>query len=169
VPNRTLTFAYVVCAVFAAVIAFLLATTAERTIYVLEDSQLVWISENDGTHDNDEVAASVQRVADDHGTSVGYIITDVNEPSSVVHLYLAVADPASHHQQWLEDGYPSFGRDLTVTTQPMSITTSKPSSCTKKSRVSVGRSDLTFGTALRIITSSSRDHAGSPVSRAFCR
>jgi hypothetical protein len=120
VPNRTLTFAYVVCAVFAAVIAFLLATTAERTIYVLEDSQLVWISENDGTHDNDEVAASVQRVADDHDTSVGYIIPDVNEPSSVVHLYLAVADPASHHQQWLEDGYPAFGRDLTVTTQPIS-------------------------------------------------
>lgn len=118
-PNRTLAFAYVACAVFAAVIAFLLATTAERTIYVLEDSQLVWISQSDGTHDNDEVAASVQQVADDQDASIGYVITDVNEPSSVVHLYLAVANSESRHQQWLEDGYPAFGRDLTVTTHPI--------------------------------------------------
>lgn len=118
-PNRTLAFAYVACAVFAAVIAFLLATTAERTIYVLEDSQLVWISQSDGTHDNDEVAASVQQVADDQDASIGYVITDVNEPSSVVHLYLAVANSEPRHQQWLEDGYPAFGRDLTVTTHPI--------------------------------------------------
>ncbi|HJE59801.1 MAG TPA: hypothetical protein K8V84_15030 [Nocardiopsis listeri] len=98
-PDRTLAFAYVACAVFAAVIAFLLATTAERTIYVLEDSQPVWISQSDGTHDNDEVAASVQQVADDQDASIGYVITDVNEPSSVVHLYLAVANSEPRHQQ----------------------------------------------------------------------
>ncbi|WP_017587523.1 hypothetical protein [Nocardiopsis ganjiahuensis] len=114
-PNRTLAFAYTACAVFAAVIAFLLATTAERTMYVLEDTRLVWISENDGTYDTDEVAASVRQVANDHDTSVGYVIPDVNEPFSVAHLYLAVADPGSHYQQWLEDGYPNFGRDFTVT------------------------------------------------------
>src|SRR3954447_19978207 len=42
--------------------------------------------------------------------------------------------------------------DATVTTQPMSIATSKPSSSTKKSRVSAARSDLMFGTALLIVT-----------------
>jgi hypothetical protein len=42
--------------------------------------------------------------------------------------------------------------DATVTTQPMSITTSKPSNSTKKSRVSAGRSDFMFGTALLIVT-----------------
>src|SRR3954452_5006500 len=42
--------------------------------------------------------------------------------------------------------------DARVTTQPKSIATSKPSSSTKKSRVSAGRSDLMFGTALLIVT-----------------
>ena len=42
--------------------------------------------------------------------------------------------------------------DATVTTQPRSIATSRPSRSTKKSRVSVGRSDLMLGTALLIVT-----------------
>jgi hypothetical protein len=41
--------------------------------------------------------------------------------------------------------------DVTVTTQPMSMATSKPSRSTKKSRVSAGRSDLMFGTARLIL------------------
>ena len=45
-----------------------------------------------------------------------------------------------------------FAGDATVTTQPRSITTSKPSSSTKKSRVSAGRSDLMLGTARLIVT-----------------
>lgn len=39
-----------------------------------------------------------------------------------------------------------------VTTQPMSIATSKPNSLSKNSRVSAGRSDFMFGTALLIVT-----------------
>src|SRR5215211_4193763 len=39
-----------------------------------------------------------------------------------------------------------------VTTQPMSIATSKPSKSTRRSRVLSGRSDLMFGTALLIVT-----------------
>jgi hypothetical protein len=42
--------------------------------------------------------------------------------------------------------------EATVTTQPRSIATSRPSRSTKKSRVSVGRSDLMLGTALLIVT-----------------
>jgi hypothetical protein len=42
--------------------------------------------------------------------------------------------------------------EATVTTHPMSIATSKPSRSTKKSRVSSGRSDLMFGTALLMVT-----------------
>ncbi len=42
--------------------------------------------------------------------------------------------------------------DATVTTQPRSIATSKPSRSTKKSRVSAARSDLMFGTALWTVT-----------------
>ena len=42
--------------------------------------------------------------------------------------------------------------EATVTTQPRSIATSKPSRSTKNSRVSAGRSDLMFGTALLGIT-----------------
>ena len=42
--------------------------------------------------------------------------------------------------------------DATVTTQPMSIATSKPSRSTKKSRVSAGRSDLMLGTARLTVT-----------------
>ena len=53
--------------------------------------------------------------------------------------------------------------DATVTTQPRSIATSRPSRSTKKSRVSAGRSDLMFGTALLTSRSGSiarpADHA----------
>lgn len=115
-PNRTLAFAYTACAAFAALIAFLLAATAERTVHVLEDSALVWISENDGTHDIDDVARTVQEVADSHDAAIGYSILDVNDPSSLAHLYLAVSDPGSRYARWLSEGYPSFGRAFTVQT-----------------------------------------------------
>jgi hypothetical protein len=42
--------------------------------------------------------------------------------------------------------------EATVTTQPVSIATSKPNRSRKKSRVSVGSSDLMFGTALLMVT-----------------
>ena len=64
-PNRTLSFAYTACAAFAALLAFLLAATAEQTMFVLEDSEMVWITENEGIHDIDEVARTVQQVADE--------------------------------------------------------------------------------------------------------
>lgn len=118
-PNRTLRFAYTACAAFAALLAFLLAATAEQTVHVLEDSALVWITENDGTHDTDEVARAVQEVADTHGTAIGYSVLDVNDPSSLAHLYLAVSDPGSRYARWLDEGYPSFGRAFTVRTHPM--------------------------------------------------
>jgi hypothetical protein len=44
--------------------------------------------------------------------------------------------------------------EATVTTQPRSIATSKPSSSTKKSRVSTGRSDPMFGTVRSIVPTS---------------
>ena len=50
--------------------------------------------------------------------------------------------------------------DARVTIQPRSIATSKPSSSTKKSRVAAGRSDLMFGTALLILTSTMKPTAG---------
>lgn len=119
-PNRTLSFAYTACAAFAALIAFLLAAAAEPTVHVLEDSELVWITENDGTHDTDDVARSVQEVADDHDAAIGYSILDVNDPSSLAHLYLAVSDPDSRYARWLDEGYPSFGRAFTVRAHPLS-------------------------------------------------
>lgn len=118
-PNRTLSFAYAACVAFAALIAFLLAATAEQTVHVLEDSALVWISENDGTHDTDDVARTVQEVADSHEAAIGYSILDVNDPSSLAHLYLAVSDPDSRYARWLAEGYPSFGRAFTVRTHPL--------------------------------------------------
>src|SRR4029434_7752654 len=49
--------------------------------------------------------------------------------------------------------------DATVTIQPMSIATSRPSRSTKKSRVSAGRSDLMLGTALLAIALAARSVA----------
>ncbi|WP_150242302.1 bacteriocin-associated integral membrane family protein [Nocardiopsis quinghaiensis] len=118
-PNRILSFAYTACVAFAALIAFLLAVTAEQTMYVLEDSEMVWITENEGTHDTGDIARTVQEIADDHGAAIGYTILDVNEPSSRAHLYLAVSDPESHYADWLEEGYPSFSRSFTVETHPI--------------------------------------------------
>ncbi|WP_017587795.1 hypothetical protein [Nocardiopsis ganjiahuensis] len=118
-PNRTLSFAYTACVAFAALIAFLLAATAEPTLHVLERSALVWITENDGTHDTDDVARSVQEVADSHDAAIGYSVLDVHDPSSLAHLYLAVSDPDSRYARWLDEGYPSFGRSFTIRTHPL--------------------------------------------------
>ncbi|MFD6949492.1 hypothetical protein A6A08_05150 [Nocardiopsis sp. TSRI0078] len=118
-PNRILSFAYTACVAFAALIAFLLAATAEQTMYVLEDSEMLWITEDDGTHHTDDVARTVQEIADEHGAAIGYTVLDVHEPSSRAHMYLAVSDPASHHADWLEEGYPSFSRSFTVETHPL--------------------------------------------------
>ncbi len=118
-PDRTIAFAYTACLVFAALIALLLAATAEQTLYVLEDSEMVWITENDGTHDDREVARAVQDVADEYDAAVGYTVLDVNEPSSKAHMYLAVSDPASRYADWLENGYPSFGRGFGIETHPI--------------------------------------------------
>ncbi|MEU3018466.1 hypothetical protein ABZ635_13855 [Nocardiopsis sp. NPDC007018] len=119
-PHRTLAFAYTACVAFAALLAFLLAATAEQTLHVLDDPELVWITEGDGTHGTDEVARAVREVADSHGTAIGYSVLDVRTPSSLVHLYLAVPDPDSRYARWLEEGYPAFGRSLTVRTHPLS-------------------------------------------------
>ncbi|MBB6174868.1 hypothetical protein HNR23_004928 [Nocardiopsis mwathae] len=118
-PNRILTFAYSACVAFAALIAFLLAATAEQTLYVLDDAELVWITQDEGIHDNGEVARSVQEVADEYGAAIGYTVLDVHEPSSRAHMYLAVSDPDSRYADWLEEGYPSFSRSFTVETHPI--------------------------------------------------
>ncbi|GAA2009600.1 hypothetical protein GCM10009799_41940 [Nocardiopsis rhodophaea] len=118
-PNRILVFAYSACVAFAALIAFLLAATAEQTVYVLDDAELVWITQDEGIHDNDEVARSVQEVADEYGAAIGYTILDVHEPSSRAHMYLAVSEPESRYANWLEEGYPSFSRSFTVETHPI--------------------------------------------------
>jgi hypothetical protein len=64
-------------------------------------------------------------------------------------------DAGRGHVVVADDGRlrPGLVADATVITQPRSITTSKPSTFTKKSRVSAGRSDLMFGTVLLIAMS----------------
>lgn len=117
VPNRTLAFAYSACAVFAAILSFLLAATAERTLFVLEGPEMVWISTNDGKYDTAEVAATVQRITEENDTSIGYAILDIHEPAAKAHLYLAISRPESPQAAWLEE-YPAFGRGFTVDTHP---------------------------------------------------
>ncbi|TQN27561.1 hypothetical protein FHX37_4282 [Haloactinospora alba] len=118
-PNRILILAYTACIAFATLIAFMLAATAEQTMYVLEDSELVWITQDEGGHDNDEVARSVQQVADEYDAAIGYTILDTHEPSSRAHMYLAVSDSDSRYANWLEEGYPSFSRSFNVETHPI--------------------------------------------------
>lgn len=118
-PNRTLSFAYTACAALAALIAFLLAVTAERTFITLESFELVWITENEGIHDIDEVARTVQQVADDYDAAIGYTVPDVHEPGTRAHMYLAVSDPDSRYARWLADGYPAFSRNYTLETHPI--------------------------------------------------
>src|SRR5215207_11570186 len=74
-----------------------------------------------------------------HGVD-GIDIGDLNRDTGPGHIVVT------------DDGHLRRGLlgEATVTTQPMSITTSKPSRSTKKSRVSAGRSDLMFGTVLLI-------------------
>lgn len=108
------------CIAFGALLAFLLTTTAEQTLYVLEDSEMVWINENDGTYGTEEVTGTAQEIADQYGIAVGYTIRGINEPSSQVHMYLAVSDSDSRYAQWLNEGYPAFGQDFAIETHPIS-------------------------------------------------
>ena len=71
-----------------------------------------------------------------------------------IHVSHSYRDARGGHVVVADDGHLDGGvvGDATVTIQPMSIATSKPSNSTKKSRVSAVRSDLMFGTALLIVT-----------------
>ena len=118
-PERTIAFAHTVVLVLAAFLPALLLAVSELTVPISHGSAVVWITEDDGSSDSEQVAASIEEMAREQGTTVGFAVSDVYEPDSLWHLYLAVGDPDSQYATWLEDGYPSFGRTVEVRTHPM--------------------------------------------------
>ena len=118
-PERTIAFAHTVVLVLAALLPALLLAVSELTVPISHGSAVVWITEDDGSSDSERVAASIEEMAREQGTTVGFAVSDVHEPDSLWHLYLAVGEPDSQYATWLEDGYPSFGRTVEVRTHPM--------------------------------------------------
>lgn len=84
-----------------------------------QHSDTVWITLDEGTAQQSEVAQTIQEVAEEHDSAIGYAVRDVHQPESLTHLYLAVGDPDSAYAPWLEQGYPSFSRLVEVRVHPI--------------------------------------------------
>lgn len=118
-PNRTIAFAHTAFLLLTALITTLLLTTWELGFPTAQHSASVWITEDAGTSDSEQVARTVERVAAEQDIAIGFTFPDLNTPGSLQHMYLAVGDPDSKHASWLESGYPSFSRAMELRVHPM--------------------------------------------------
>ena len=119
-PRRIIVFAHAALLFLASLIAFLFCAGVETTLQLpAERATNVWIVDNDGTHDIDEVAATVRRFSEDHGAAVGFVARDAADLAMHTHVYLAAPDPDSREARWLTDGYPTFNPDFTVDVHPL--------------------------------------------------
>ncbi|MFE3457531.1 hypothetical protein ACFXKD_08285 [Nocardiopsis aegyptia] len=119
-PARIIVFAHTALLFLAALIAFLLCSGVETTLQLpAERAGSVWIVDNDGTHDTDEVAATVRRFSEEHGAAVGFVARDTADLAMHTHVYLAAPDPASREAAWLTDGYPTFNPGYSVDVHPL--------------------------------------------------
>lgn len=117
--NRILFFSHGALLLFCVLLAGFILTAAEPVMRTTQHSDAVWITLDEGTAQQPEVAQTVQEVAEEHDSAIGYAVRDVHQPDSVTHLYLAVGDADSAYAQWLEQGYPSFGRLMEVRVHPI--------------------------------------------------
>ncbi|RKS10149.1 hypothetical protein DFP74_5903 [Nocardiopsis sp. Huas11] len=119
-PRRIIVFAHAALLFLASLIAFLFCAGAETTLQLpAERTAGVWIVDNDGTHDVDEVAVTVRRFSEDHGAAVGFVARDAADLAMHTHVYLAAPDPDSREARWLTDGYPTFNPAFTVDVHPL--------------------------------------------------
>ncbi|WP_304454050.1 hypothetical protein [Nocardiopsis sp. YSL2] len=119
-PRRIIVFAHAALLFLASLVAFLFCAGVETTLQLpAERSASVWIVDNDGTHDIDEVAATVRRFAEDRGAAVGFVARDPADLAMHTHVYLAAPDPDSREAGWLSDGYPTFDPAFTVDVHPL--------------------------------------------------
>lgn len=84
-----------------------------------QHSETVWITVDEGSAQQSEVVETVQEVAEEHDSAIGYAARDVHRPDALTHMYLAVGDADSPYAEWLDQGYPSFGRLMELRVHPI--------------------------------------------------
>lgn len=118
--NRILFFSHVALLLFSALLAGFTLAAAEPRMLTTQHSEVVFITVDEGTAQQPEVAETVQEVAEEHDSAIGFAVRDVHQPDSIAHLYLAVGDADAPAARWLEEGhYPSFGRSMEVRVHPI--------------------------------------------------
>ncbi|TQN28415.1 hypothetical protein FHX37_3759 [Haloactinospora alba] len=115
--HRSITFIHATFLVFAVVLAFLTLRSADE-FSVTDQSAYLWIRDSEGSASSAEVVAAVEELAREHRVNVGLDTPDLRDPGGKRHLYLAVGAPGSRSASWLDEGYPSFGRDVRTEVHP---------------------------------------------------
>lgn len=117
--NRILSFSHIALLLFSVLLSGFTLAAAEPVMLTTQHSEAVFITVEEGTTQQPEVAQTVQEVAEKHGSAIGFAVRDVHQPDSVAHLYLAVGDADSSYAQWLDQGYPSFAQQMEIRVHPI--------------------------------------------------
>lgn len=118
--NRILSFSHIALLLFSVLLSGFTLAAAEPVMTTTQQSAVVWATLDKGDAGQTEVARTVQEVADECGSAIGYSVPDVHRPDTLTHLYLAVGDADAPAARWLEEGhYPSFGRSMEVRVHPI--------------------------------------------------
>ncbi|MEV5594273.1 hypothetical protein [Streptomyces sp. NPDC052496] len=116
--HRGIKFVYAAVFAFSAMVAFLFLRGLDEH-WVLGHSAVVWALESDDSTSGAQVARDVASFAADHRVSVAREVPDLKDPDGRRHLYLTSGDPGSEQAEWLDSGYPSFGRDYRTEVHPL--------------------------------------------------
>ncbi|MEV6957412.1 hypothetical protein [Streptomyces sp. NPDC051183] len=108
--HRGIKFIYAAVFAFSALVAFLFVRGLDED-WVLGHSAVVWVLDSDDSTSGSQVAREIAKFVADHQISVAREVPDLKDPDGLRHLYAASGDPRSEVTSWLQQGYPSFGRD----------------------------------------------------------
>lgn len=116
--HSAIKFAYVVIALFAATMAFLIMRNFDE-VTVAGPSTVVRVNESENVASGQQVTTMIESFAREHRVNIGREVPDLQRPDSIRHLYLAVGDPGADSTAWLEDGYPGFSRSMQTEVHPI--------------------------------------------------
>lgn len=116
--HRGIKFVHAAVLAFSAVLAFLFIRALDAD-WVLGNSALVWVIDSDDSVGGAQVSHAVASFAADHGVTVAREAPDLKDPDGRRHLYLAPGGHQSVAGNWLDGGYPAFGRDFATDVHPI--------------------------------------------------
>ncbi len=112
-------FVHVVVLGFSALLAFLFVRGLDES-RVLGSVALVDVIDSDGSVSSARVVDVIRSVAAESRVGVAREVPDLKNPEGLRHLYLATGDRGSATGAWLDEGYPSFSRNVETRVHPIS-------------------------------------------------